>query len=520
MSRQKPVVLIIRDGWAHNEAHEGNAVYLADPRNWKKLWENNPHTFLQTSGGAVGLPDGLMGNSEVGHLNIGAGRIVKQEITRINDAIKDGSFFENKAFNKAMEHAIKNNSQVHLMGLFSDGGVHSDMPHIKALFELAKKKGIDRVYLHAFMDGRDTPPDSGVKYIAEFEEYLKELGVGKIATISGRHNSMDRDTRWERTKIGYDAMVSGVGEKATDAVKAIKESYKKQYEENPDKPGSDERIDPIIMVDDKGEPVATIKDGDSAIIFNFRADRVRQMSRALGRDDFEGFEREQIKDLVLVTMTEYDEEFDFPVAFPPVRLTKIFGEVISEMGLNQLRIAETEKYAHVTYFFNGGEETPFKNEDRALIPSPKVATYNLKPEMSAYEVTDELIKRIESDKYDVIICNYANADMVGHTGVLEAAIKAVKVVDECQQKVVDVVMAKGGVVLLTTDHGNSDQMIDPVTGGPFTAHTTFPAPLVITGLKEDVELKEGALCDIAPTILDIMGIDKPDEMTGQSLIVK
>jgi 2,3-bisphosphoglycerate-independent phosphoglycerate mutase len=315
-------------------------------------------------------------------------------------------------------------------------------------------------------------------------------------------------------------MVSGVGEKATDAVKAIKESYKKQVEENPDKPGSDERIEPIIMVDENDEPVATIKDGDSAIIFNFRADRVRQISRALGRDVFEGFEREQIKDLVLVTMTEYDEEFDFPVAFPPERLTKIFGEVVSEMGLNQLRIAETEKYAHVTYFFNGGEETPFKNEDRALIPSPKVATYNLKPEMSAYEVTEELIKRIESDKYDVIICNYANADMVGHTGVIEAAIKAVQVVDECQQKVVDVVLAKGGVVLLTSDHGNSDQMIDPETGGPFTAHTTFPVPFVITGLKEDIELKEGALCDIAPTILDIMGIDQPEEMTGQSVIVK
>ncbi len=507
---KKPVMLMILDGFGIAEASEGNAVSLAKKPNFDKLIKEYPHSMLEASGMAVGLPEGQMGNSEVGHLNIGAGRIVYQELTRITKAIADGEFFKNEELLKAMKNAKENNTALHLMGLLSDGGVHSHINHLKGLLEFAKKEGLTEVYVHAFMDGRDVAPSSGKEFIEKTEEMMKEVGVGKIATVSGRYYAMDRDNRWERVELAYNAIVRGTGNTATSAVEAIEESYKNDK--------TDEFVVPTVVLEG-GHPTATVKSGDSVVFFNFRPDRARELTRALSQKDFDGFNAEKL-DLTFVTMTQYDKTFEgVMIAFKPQTLENTLGEFVANKGLNQLRIAETEKYAHVTFFFNGGVEKPNENEDRALIASPKVATYDLKPEMSAYEVTEELLKRIDSDKYDMIILNYANPDMVGHTGVIPAAVKAIETVDECLGKVADKILEKGGSLFITADHGNAETMIDFKTGNPFTAHTTDPVPFVwVTKDTEGKTLENGKLSDIAPTMLHEMGLEAPSEMTGHSLI--
>ena len=507
---KKPVMLMILDGFGIAPKSEGNAVSLAKKPNFDRLLEKYPHSELQASGLFVGLPDGQMGNSEVGHLNIGAGRIVYQELTRITKSIADGDFFTNESLVKAMENAKKTDGALHLMGLLSDGGVHSHIDHLKGLLEFAKKAGVQNVYVHAFMDGRDVPPSSGKEFIEKTEAMMAEVGVGKIATVSGRYYAMDRDNRWERVELAYNAMVLGQGETANSATEAIEKSY------HDDK--TDEFVLPTVIEKD-GNPVAKIKNGDSVIFFNFRPDRAREITRAINDKVFDGFKREAL-DLTFVTMTQYDKTLEgVEVAFKPQTLTNTLGEYVSDKGLNQLRIAETEKYAHVTFFFNGGVEKENENEERALIPSPKVSTYDLKPEMSAYEVTEELIKRLDSDKYDMVILNFANPDMVGHTGVVDAAIKAIEAVDECLGKVVDKVLEKDGTVFITADHGNAETMIDFSTGNPFTAHTTNPVPFVwVSNHTDGKSLKDGKLADIAPTMLTVMGLDVPAEMTGESLI--
>lgn len=507
---KKPVMLMILDGFGIAEASEGNAVSLAKKPNFDKLMKEYPHSMLEASGMAVGLPEGQMGNSEVGHLNIGAGRIVYQELTRITKAIADGDFFKNEELLKAMKNAKENNTALHLMGLLSDGGVHSHINHLKGLLEFAKKEGLTEVYVHAFMDGRDVAPSSGKEFIEKTEEMMKEVGVGKIATVSGRYYAMDRDNRWERVELAYNAIVRGTGNTANSAVEAIEESYKNDK--------TDEFVIPTVVLED-GNPTATVKSGDSVVFFNFRPDRARELTRALTQKDFDGFNAEKL-DLTFVTMTQYDKTFEgVMIAFKPQTLENTLGEFVADKGLNQLRIAETEKYAHVTFFFNGGVEKPNENEDRALIASPKVATYDLKPEMSAYEVTEELLKRIDSEKYDMIILNYANPDMVGHTGVIPAAVKAIETVDECLGKVADKILEKGGSLFVTADHGNAETMIDFKTGNPFTAHTTDPVPFVwVTKDTEGKTLENGKLSDIAPTMLHEMGLEAPSEMTGHSLI--
>ncbi|MBM7834732.1 2,3-bisphosphoglycerate-independent phosphoglycerate mutase [Clostridium sardiniense] len=507
---KKPVMLMILDGFGIAEASEGNAVSLAKKPNFDKLIKEYPHSMLEASGMAVGLPEGQMGNSEVGHLNIGAGRIVYQELTRITKAIADGDFFKNEELLKAMKNAKENNTALHLMGLLSDGGVHSHINHLKGLLEFAKKEGLTEVYVHAFMDGRDVAPSSGKEFIEKTEEMMKEVGVGKIATVSGRYYAMDRDNRWERVELAYNAIVRGTGNTATSAVEAIQESYNDKK--------TDEFVVPTVVLED-GQPTATVKSGDSVVFFNFRPDRARELTRALTQKDFDGFNAEKL-DLTFVTMTQYDKTFEgVMIAFKPQTLENTLGEFVANKGLNQLRIAETEKYAHVTFFFNGGVEQPNENEDRALIASPKVATYDLKPEMSAYEVTEELLKRIDSDKYDMIILNYANPDMVGHTGVIPAAVKAIETVDECLGKVADKILEKGGSLFVTADHGNAETMIDFKTGTPFTAHTIDPVPFVwVTKDTEGKTLESGKLSDIAPTMLHEMGLEAPSEMTGHSLI--
>ena len=507
---KKPVMLMILDGFGIAEASEGNAVSLAKKPNFDKLIKEYPHSMLEASGMAVGLPEGQMGNSEVGHLNIGAGRIVYQELTRITKAIADGDFFKNEELLKAMKNAKENSTALHLMGLLSDGGVHSHINHLKGLLEFAKKEGLTEVYVHAFMDGRDVAPSSGKEFIEKTEEMMKEVGVGKIATVSGRYYAMDRDNRWERVELAYNAIVRGTGNTATSAVEAIQESYNDKK--------TDEFVVPTVVLED-GKPTSTVKSGDSVVFFNFRPDRARELTRALTQKDFDGFNAEKL-DLTFVTMTQYDKTFEgVMIAFKPQTLENTLGEFVANKGLNQLRIAETEKYAHVTFFFNGGVEQPNENEDRALIASPKVATYDLKPEMSAYEVTEELLKRIDSDKYDMIILNYANPDMVGHTGVIPAAVKAIETVDECLGKVADKILEKGGSLFITADHGNAETMIDFKTGTPFTAHTTDPVPFVwVTKDTEGKMLESGKLSDIAPTMLHEMGLEAPSEMTGHSLI--
>lgn len=500
---KKPLVLMILDGFGYNPEDYGNAIHAAEKKNIDRIFSSNPKTLIGASGMDVGLPDGQMGNSEVGHTNIGAGRIVYQELTRITKSIADGDFFSNEAFQSAVDNCKKNGSALHLMGLLSDGGVHSHNGHLYGLLELAKKSGLEKVYVHCFMDGRDVPPTSGKDFIAELENKLKEIGVGKIATVMGRYYAMDRDNRWERVGKAYDAMVKGEGNQNASPVDTMEKSYADGV--------TDEFVVPTVC-DQNGK----ISANDSVIFFNFRPDRAREITRTLVDPEFTGFERELFP-LTFVCMTQYDATMpNVQVAFKPQSLKNTFGEYISNKGLKQLRIAETEKYAHVTFFFNGGVEKTYEGEDRALINSPKVATYDLQPQMSAYEVTDELLSRIESDKYDVIILNYANCDMVGHTGVFEAAVKAVEAVDNCVGKIVDAVLAKGGVCLITADHGNADKMYEP-DGSPFTAHTTNPVPFVVVGY--DCKLREGGrLADIAPTMLDILGLEQPAEMDGKSLI--
>lgn len=504
---KKPLALIIMDGFGKNESDYGNAITAANTPNLDRIMANSAMTYIGASGLDVGLPDGQMGNSEVGHTNIGAGRVVYQELTRITKAIKDGVFFENEALVKAMENCKANNSALHLMGLLSDGGVHSHNEHLYGLVELAKRFGLTKVYVHCFMDGRDVPPSSGKDFVAQLDAKLKEIGVGEIATVMGRYYAMDRDNRWERVEKAYAAMVYGKGEFAESGVAAMEKSYADGV--------TDEFVLPTVCAKD-----ATVNAGDSIIFFNFRPDRAREITRTLVDDDFTGFVREKGRvPVTYVCMTQYDATMpNVEVAFKPQSLKNTMGEYLSKNGLTQLRIAETEKYAHVTFFFNGGVEATFEGEDRALINSPKVATYDLKPEMSAYEVCDEVVSRIESDKYDVIILNYANCDMVGHTGVFDAAKAAVEAVDTCVGKTVDAILAKGGVAMITADHGNADQMYE-ADGSPFTAHTTNPVPFVVTGM--DCKLREGGkLADIAPTMLEVLGLPKPAEMDGETLFVK
>ena len=507
---RRPVMLMILDGFGINQNEKGNAIAIANTPNIDKLMKTCPTTEIHTSGLDVGLPEGQMGNSEVGHTNIGAGRIVYQDLTRITKSIADGDFFSIKELSDAIENCKKNNSKLHIMGLLSDGGVHSHMRHLFAILEFAKRKDFENVYVHCFMDGRDTPPTSGESYIAKLEEKMKEKGVGKIATIEGRFYAMDRDKRWNRVKEAYDAIVNGVGEKATTALSAIEASYQKEV--------FDEFVKPTVICN--GEtPVATIEENDSVIFFNFRPDRARELTRTLVDKDFNEFDTKKMN-LFFVCFTQYDETMpNVKIAFKPESLVNTFGEYISNNGLKQLRIAETEKYAHVTFFFNGGEEKEYEGEDRILVPSPKVETYDLKPEMSALEVTDKVVDAINSGKYDSIILNYANPDMVGHTGSLEAAVKAVETIDGCVARVVEAIEKQNGILIITADHGNAEQMVDYKTGEPQTAHTTNPVPLILVGL-EGIKLKEGKLADLAPTMLDIMGLEKPEEMTGESLIEK
>lgn len=501
---KRPVLLCIMDGFGKNESTYGNAIAAAKKPNLDKIVSENPMTFIGASGLDVGLPDGQMGNSEVGHTNIGAGRVVYQELTRITKSIQDGDFFTNEALVGAMENCKKNSSALHLMGLMSDGGVHSHNTHLYGIMELAKRSGVDKVYIHCFMDGRDVPPTSGKDYLAELYEKCDEIGVGEIATVMGRYYAMDRDNRWERVIKAYKAMTEGEGVKFDCACKMMEESYANDV--------TDEFIVPAVS-----EKAVPVKDNDSIVFFNFRPDRAREITRAFVDPAFSGFEREQLKGLYYVCMTQYDATMpNVHVAFKPETLENTFGEYISDKGLKQLRIAETEKYAHVTFFFNGGVEKQYPGEDRILVKSPAVATYDLQPEMSAYEVTDKLLAAIDSDKYDAIILNYANCDMVGHTGVFDAAVKAVEAVDTCVGKIVDAVAAKGGVTLITADHGNADKMYE-ADGSPFTAHTTNPVPFIVVGYP--CELREGGrLCDIAPTMLKIMGLEQPKEMTGVSII--
>ena len=506
---KKLTMLMILDGFGENSNTNANAIAMANTPNIDKLMKTCPTTDIYTSGLNVGLPDGQMGNSEVGHTNIGAGRIVYQELTRITKSIEDGDFFSIPEFVGAIENCKKYNSKLHILGLLSDGGVHSHIRHLYGLLELAKRKDFEEVYVHCFMDGRDTPPASGENYITALEEKMKEKGIGKIATLSGRFYAMDRDKRWQRVQKAYNALVNGEGEKATSATSAIESSYQKEV--------FDEFIEPTVIMNGEN-PVATIGEHDSVIFFNFRPDRAREITRTLVDKEFNEFETKK-QDLYFVCMTSYDETMpNVQVAFKKAELKNTFGEYISEKGLTQLRIAETEKYAHVTFFFNGGEEKQYPGEDRILIQSPKVETYDLKPEMSAYEVTEKVVEAINANKYNCIILNYANPDMVGHTGNLEAAIKAIETVDECVGKVVEAVNNQHGVLLITADHGNAEQMIDYKTGEPHTAHTTNPVPLILVGM-ENAQLKQGKLADLAPTMLEIMGLEKPEEMTGESIIL-
>jgi 2,3-bisphosphoglycerate-independent phosphoglycerate mutase len=507
---KKLTALMILDGFGCSKSETGNAIKIAGVPAITALKENYPTTLVGASGMDVGLPEGQMGNSEVGHLNIGAGRIVYQELTRITKDIIDGGFFVKPEFIEAMDNAKNNGTKFHTYGLISDGGVHSHNEHLYALLRMAKQRGLDNVYIHCFMDGRDVPPDSGLGFIEQLEAKIQEIGIGQIATVMGRYYAMDRDNRFERVHKAYTAMVNGEGLTALTAVQAMQQSY--------DKGEMDEFVLPTVIVKN-GEPVATIGEDDSIVFFNFRPDRAREITRAFIDKDFNGFARNFFS-VHYVCMTQYDKTFDnVHVAYKPQSLTNTLGEYLAKNGKRQFRIAETEKYAHVTFFFNGGVEKPNEGEDRYLIPSPKVATYDLKPEMSAYEVADEAVKHIESGEYDVMILNFANPDMVGHTGVLDAAVKAVTTVDACVSKVVQSILKMGGEVLITADHGNSEKMFDE-NGGPFTAHTTNPVPLILVGERyKNAKLRSaGRLADLAPTLLHMMGLAKPDEMTGETLI--
>ncbi|WIV10388.1 2,3-bisphosphoglycerate-independent phosphoglycerate mutase [Proteiniborus sp. MB09-C3] len=505
------VAIIILDGWGLGKKYEGNAILKAKTPNYKLLVENYPSTKLEASGLSVGLPEGQMGNSEVGHLNIGAGRIIYQELTRITKSIENKEFFNKKELLDAIENCKNNNSKLHLMGLLSDGGVHSHNGHLYALLELAKAHGLKDVYVHCFLDGRDVPPQSGKSYLEELENKLVEIGVGKIATVSGRYYAMDRDKRWDRIKLAYDALTLGTGNTAGSSQEIINKSYADNI--------TDEFVIPSVVIS-KEKPIATVDDKDSMIFFNFRPDRARELTRAFVDINFEGFERQKKVDTHYVCMTQYDKTIEnVKIVYKPQTYVNTLGEYISLLGMKQLRIAETEKYAHVTFFFNGGVEKPNEGEDRILIPSPKVATYDLKPEMSAIEVKDEVIDKIRSEAYDFIVLNFANPDMVGHTGDVNATEKAVETVDACLDEIVQEIKKVNGKVLITADHGNAEEMIDEKTGSRLTAHTTNKVPCIIVG-EGNVKLKEGILADIAPTLLDMMQVEIPREMTGTSLIIK
>ena len=511
---KKPIVLAILDGWGNNHHDEQvNAIKMAHPKNFLKYIKEYPTTELRADGEFVGLPEGQMGNSEVGHLNIGAGRVVYQLLPLITKEIREGSIINNKPLSEIMTVTKENNKALHIMGLLSDGGVHSHTLHMIGLVEMAKKKGLTEVYIHAILDGRDTPPQSADIYLEQMEKALKEIGIGKIASICGRYTAMDRDKNWNRTKEAYDMLTKGIGEKANSTAEAIKASYEAGI--------NDEFVKPTNIVEN-GKPVALIESGDGIIFANFRPDRARQITRAFVDKDFQGFERVEGLKVNFVCLAQYDATIDAPVAYPPEEINNGFGEVVSKAGLKQIRTAETEKYAHVTFFFNGGKEEPYEGEIRLLTDSPKVATYDLKPEMSAHQVKDKLILELSKGDTDVVILNFANPDMVGHTGNIEAVIKALTVVDECVGEIVDKVLEMDGAVLITADHGNADLMVDPETGAPFTAHTTNPVPLVIISNRfKNIKLRDGGkLADITPTMLDMMGLKKPLEMTGESLIIK
>jgi 2,3-bisphosphoglycerate-independent phosphoglycerate mutase len=504
----KKVLLIIMDGWGCREALEGNAVRLAKTPNFDALWKAHPHTTIQGSGTYVGLPEGQMGNSEVGHLNLGAGRVVHQDIVRIDRSIADGTFFDNEALTAACDTARRTDSALHLVGLVSDGGVHSHQNHLHALVRMAAQRGVERFFVHAVLDGRDTPPHSGVNYLAMLHDAL--VGTpGRVASVVGRYYCMDRDKRWDRTERAYNLLTLGEGEQAADPCEAVRASYERDV--------TDEFVEPVVITDD-GEPVATIEDGDAVVFFNFRADRARQITRAITEDDFEGFRRTKRVNVHFTCMARYEDTFELPVAFPPEKRGNILAEVASKAGKTTLRVAETEKYAHVTYFFNGGEEEEWKGETRILVPSPKVATYDLQPEMSAYGVCDRLVAEIESDRHDYIVCNFANPDMVGHTGVLEAAVKACETVDTCLGRIMEVVDLDHMAVIVTSDHGNAEQMIDTINTGPHTAHTSNRVPCILVDPEYRGRLiEDGSLKDIAPTILNYLEVAIPDEMTGVDL---
>ena len=510
--KPRPCMLIILDGWGIREESEGNAVLLADTPFLDELESSYPSTRLNCMGKAVGLPDGIMGNSEVGHLNIGAGRVVFQDLLRIDRAIEDRSFMENSALNGVMSAVKSGETALHLIGLVSDGGVHSQLSHLLTLLDMAKSRGLNKVFVHAILDGRDTPPQSGVQYLNTLQNHINDNNFGKIATVCGRYFAMDRDKRWDRIQKAFALYTLGSGTKTKDPLAAVQEAYAKGE--------TDEFVSPIVMTGNTGRAVGPVRNGDGVIFFNFRADRAREIARAFTESDFTGFERERVPELChYVCMTLYDEAFALPVAFKPVHLDNILGETISQEGLRQLRIAETEKYAHVTYFFNGGEEEPFPKEDRALIPSPRdVATYDLKPEMSAPEVTREVLERIASDQYQFIVLNFANMDMVGHTGDMDAAMKACTTVDRNVKEIITALQAKGWAALVTADHGNAEKMTAE-DGSPHTAHTLGQVRcILVDDERSSVQLREGSLCDIAPTILEIMGLKQPAEMTGKSLI--
>jgi 2,3-bisphosphoglycerate-independent phosphoglycerate mutase len=507
---KSPVALIILDGFGCRGEQKGNAVAQSKKPNFDRFWSEYPHSHLTASGEAVGLPEGQMGNSEVGHLNIGAGRIVYQSLTRVNIAIREGEFEKNETFTDAMEHVKKNGTNLHLFGLLSDGGVHSHINHMFALLKLAKEEGVEKVYVHAFLDGRDVGQKTAATYIQQTLDKMKELGVGEFATISGRYYSMDRDKRWERVEKSYRSMVYGEGPSYNNPLDVVEDSYQHGI--------FDEFVIPSVITKEDGQPVATIQDNDAVIFYNFRPDRAIQISNTFTNEDFRGFDRgpKHPKDLFFVCLTHFSESVDGYVAFKPSNLDNTLGEVLAQNNMKQLRIAETEKYPHVTFFMSGGREEKFPGEERILINSPKVATYDLQPEMSAYEVTDALLKEIQADNFDVILLNFANPDMVGHSGMLEPTIKAIETVDECLGKIVDLILEKGGTAIITADHGNADEVVT-LEGEPMTAHTTNPVPVIVT--KQGAELRDGGILgDLAPTILDLLKLEKPAEMTGKSLI--
>ena len=507
---KNPTMLIILDGWGIGPEYPGNAVKLAHTPNFDKLIEEYPNSTLDASGLAVGLPPGQMGNSEVGHLNIGAGRIIYQELPRISREIEIGDFYKNKEFLAAIENAKTNNSKVHLVGLLSDGGVHSHNTHLYGLLEMMKRNDCEQVYVHAILDGRDVAPQIGKQHMEELLAKMDEIGVGEVATVSGRFYSMDRDKRWERTELAYDAMTLGIGSQSRNPILAIEKSYSEGV--------TDEFMLPNVILNKDLQPT-TVDTGDSIIFFNFRPDRARQLTRAFVDTDFEGFQREKVVSTFYVTMTEYDSTIaHVNVAYRSTPPMNTLSSFLSVKGMHQLKVAETEKYAHVTFFFNGGIEEPYLNEDRVLVPSPKVSTYDLQPEMSASAVKEQVLERLRMDKYELIVVNFANPDMVGHTAVIPAVIKAVETADVCLGEIIELLKEKHGKALITADHGNAEKLIDEVTGGPFTAHTTNKVPLILFG-ENNVTLREGKLADIAPTLLDMMGLEPPAEMTGESLII-